>query len=110
MNCWNRVVQTIATSGKPVLYADFQFGGSGGFLVYTAGFLREAANVGFVASSRIEDLAEAVSVSSCQAGRLGGDFVAATAQVRWRTPKARAIWPARRTSSSPARRTSASRG
>lgn len=33
MNCWNRVVQTIATSGKPVLYADFQFGGSGGFLV-----------------------------------------------------------------------------
>ncbi len=29
MNCWNRVVQTLATSGKPVLYADFQFGGSG---------------------------------------------------------------------------------
>ena len=41
MNCWNRVVQTIATSGKPVLYADFQYGGSGGFLVYTAGFLRK---------------------------------------------------------------------
>ena len=40
MNCWNRVVQTMATSGKPVLYADFQYGGSGGFLVYTAGFLR----------------------------------------------------------------------
>ena len=34
MNCWNRVVQTLAGSGKPVLYADFQFGGSGGFLVY----------------------------------------------------------------------------
>jgi len=49
MNCWNRVVQTIATSGKPVLYADFQYGGSGGFLVYTAGFLRnQAQNVGFV--------------------------------------------------------------
>jgi hypothetical protein len=40
MNCWNRVVQTIADSGKPVLYADFQYGGSGGFLVYTAGFER----------------------------------------------------------------------
>ncbi|MHB1309856.1 MAG: twin-arginine translocation signal domain-containing protein, partial [Limisphaerales bacterium] len=36
MNCWNRVVQTLATSGKPTLYADFQFGGSGGFLVYNA--------------------------------------------------------------------------
>src|ERR1022692_4291892 len=34
MNCWNRVVQAVATSDKPVLYADFQFGGSGGFLVY----------------------------------------------------------------------------
>ena len=40
MNCWNQVVQTAAGSGKPVLYADFQYGGSGGFLVYTAGFLR----------------------------------------------------------------------
>jgi hypothetical protein len=57
LNCWNRVVQTIATSGKPVLYADFQFGGSGGFLVYTAAFLRQGApNLGFVASSNPEDL------------------------------------------------------
>ena len=62
MNCWNQVVQTIATCGKPVLYADFQFGGSGGFLVYTAGFLRsKAPNVGFVASSRIDDLVDAVN-------------------------------------------------
>jgi len=90
MNCWNRVVQTIATAGKPVLYADFQFGGSGGFLVYTAGFLRsKAPNVGFVASSRIEDVAAAVH---CFAGiKKGGavaDFVAATAKVRQaNTPK-----------------------
>ena len=41
MNCWNRVVQTIAKTGKPVLYVDFQFGGSGGFLVYNSSFLRE---------------------------------------------------------------------
>jgi len=41
MNCWNPVVQTIAKSGKPVLYADFKYGGSGGFLVYTAAFLRK---------------------------------------------------------------------
>ena len=43
MNCWNQVVQTVAATGKPVLYADFQYGGSGGFLVYTAGFLRSNA-------------------------------------------------------------------
>jgi hypothetical protein len=84
MNCWNRVVQTLAASGKPVLYADFQFGGSGGFLVYTAAFLRsQAPNVGFVASSKIKDLVE--SVKCFQVVKRGGtasDFVAATARVR----------------------------
>jgi hypothetical protein len=91
MNCWNRVVQTIATSGKPVLYADFQFAGSGGFLVYNAAFLRnKTSNVGFVASSEIADLAEAVQ---CFAGAKGAaaaaSFAAATARVRaQRTPQA----------------------
>jgi hypothetical protein len=90
MNCWNRVVQTIATTGKPVLYADFQYGGSGGFLVYMAGFLRsQTPNVGFVASSRIEDLAEAVKCFELvKKGGSVSDFVAATARVRTaRTPK-----------------------
>lgn len=62
MNCWNQVVQTIAKLGKPLLYVDFQFGGSGGFLVYTSAFLRgRKENVGYVASSRMEDLLAAVS-------------------------------------------------
>ncbi len=91
LNCWNRVVQTIATSGKPVLYMDFQYGGSGGFLVYTAGFLRgQTPNVGFVASSRFENLVEAVKCFEL-VGKGGSvsDFVAATARVRAaRTPKA----------------------
>ena len=90
MNCWNQVVQTMATSGKPVLYADFQFAGSGGFLVYTAGFLRAGArNVGYVASSRIEDLADAVRCfQAAKAASTGFDFAAATAKVRVsRTPK-----------------------
>jgi hypothetical protein len=84
MNCWNRVVQTMATSGKPVLYADFQFGGSGGFLVYTAGFLRsQAPNVGFVASSRPKDLVAAVKCfHRAKQGGSVADFVAATEQVR----------------------------
>ena len=61
MNCGNQVVHAIAKTGKPVLYADFQFGGSGGFLTYTASFLRmNSRNVGFVASSNIEDLLAAV--------------------------------------------------
>jgi len=90
LNCWNRVVQTIATSGKPVLYADFQYGGSGGFLVYTAGFLRSnTPNVGFVASSRREDLVEAVKCFALvKKGGSTADFVAATARVRMsRTPR-----------------------
>ncbi len=84
MNCWNRVVQTMATSGKPVLYADFQFGGSGGFLVYTARFLREqAANVGFVASSNSNDLIEAVKCFDVvRKGGSTADFVAAVTRAR----------------------------
>jgi hypothetical protein len=91
MNCWNRVVQTIATSGKPVLYADFQYGGSGGFLVYTAGFLRnKSQNVGFVASSKIDDLVEAVKCFELvKKGGNISDFVAATERMRVsRTPSA----------------------
>ncbi len=91
MNCWNRVVQTLATSAKPVLYADFQYGGSGGFLVYTAGFLREnAPNVGFVASSEIRDLVEAVKCFEVvRKGGTPAQFVQATAEARARrTPKA----------------------
>ncbi|MCX7007442.1 MAG: hypothetical protein NTY53_09385, partial [Kiritimatiellaeota bacterium] len=94
MNCWNKVVQTMATSGKPVLYADFQFAGSGGFLVYTAGFLRaQAANVGFVASSRLEDLVAAVRCFEVVTkGGTPAEFVAATARLRCeRTPKSSSL-------------------
>ena len=84
MNCWNRVVQTIATSAKPVLYADFQYGGSGGFLVYSAGFLREDMNnVGFVSSSNVEDLVTAVKqFEIIRKGGTSRDFVAATRRMR----------------------------
>lgn len=91
LNCWNRVVQTLAGSGKPTLYVDFPYGGSGGFLVYTAAFLRQGtSNVGFVASSRMDDL---VAAARCfeliQKGGSAADFAAATARVRReRTPAA----------------------
>ncbi|MBL7186211.1 MAG: twin-arginine translocation signal domain-containing protein [Phycisphaerae bacterium] len=89
MNCWNRVVQTLAASGKPVLYVDFQYGGSGGFLVYTAGFLRsKTANVGFVASSNMEDVIAAVKCFNVVGpGASASDFAAATTRARTkRTP------------------------
>lgn len=91
MNCWNQVVQTIATSGKPVLYADFQFGGSGGFLVYAAGFLRaKAGNVGFVASSRFADVLGAVKCfAAVKRGAAATEFAGMVAKARGEaTPKA----------------------
>ena len=91
MNAWNEVVQTMAGSGKPVLYVDFKYGGSGGFLVYTAAFLRAGTrNVGFVSSPKMDDLAEAVRCfEAAKAGGAGFDFAAATGLARTsRTPKA----------------------
>jgi hypothetical protein len=84
MNCWNQVIQTVAETDKPVLYADFQFAGSGGFLVYNARFLSEKSrNVGFVASSRLEDLLAAVNCFNVvKNGGSAADFVSATAEVR----------------------------
>jgi hypothetical protein len=84
LNCWNRVVQTIAASGRPTLYVDFQYGGSGGFLVYTADFLRKkTANVGFVASSRPEDLVAACrAFAQVKKSGAAGDFGAFVASIR----------------------------
>lgn len=61
MNCWNRVVQSVAKTSKPVLYVDFKYGGSGGFLTYTSTFIRQnVRNVGFISSPRTSDLIDAV--------------------------------------------------
>lgn len=90
LNCWNRVVQTLAATGKPVLYVDFQYGGSGGFLVYTAAFLRaKSPNVGFVASSNFDDVVAAVQCfAPVKKGGSVADFVAATKKLRTdRTPR-----------------------
>ena len=84
LNCWNRVVQTVVPTGKPTIYSDFSFAGSGGFLVYNAGFLRAGAeNYGFVSSGRMEDL---VAAARCfDVVRKGGtvaEFAAAVARTR----------------------------
>ncbi|MCK7479404.1 MAG: hypothetical protein M0C28_20170 [Candidatus Moduliflexus flocculans] len=84
LNCWNRVVQTVAASGKPTLYVDFAYGGSGGFLVYTAGFLRQkTSNLGFVASSRSEDLVAACrAFDTVKKSGAAGEFGALVASAR----------------------------
>jgi hypothetical protein len=90
MNCWNRVVQTIAATAKPVLYVDYKYAGSGGFLVYNAGFLREGPeNLGFVSSSGMDDLVEAVkSFNIIRRGGSVPEFVAATRQARLKSTPA----------------------
>jgi hypothetical protein len=84
LNCWNEVVQTVAATGKPVLYADYQFAGSGGFLVYTSRFQRDKIpNVGFVASSKLEDLVGAVNCFGVLSkGGKAIDFAHAVTQAR----------------------------
>lgn len=97
MNCWNRVIQTIAKTGKPVLYADFQFGGSGGFLVYNSSFLSgDFPNVGFVASSKIEDMLAAVDcMKTVISDGKPGDYASETTRIRLKlTPAARVYKPA----------------
>ncbi|RPI27768.1 MAG: hypothetical protein EHM61_07350 [Acidobacteria bacterium] len=81
LNCWNKAVQPAVATGRPVLYADFQYGGSGGFLVYTAAMLRsKAPNFGFVASSRLDDV---VAMVQCfRKGASPAEFAAATARIR----------------------------
>ena len=91
MNCWNRVVQTAVETGKPTLYLDFPFAGSGGFLVYTASYIRQGKpNFAYMGSSNWED--HVAAVKCFEVLRKGGtvaDFVAAVAKVRQeRTPPA----------------------
>jgi hypothetical protein len=83
MNNWPRVVESFAASRKPTLFADFTYGGSGGFLQHTARLLRKrAANFGFVSSSRIEDVAAAVRCFEPAARKGAADFATAVAAAR----------------------------
>ena len=62
-NCWNHAVVQLCATGKPVLYADFPYGGSGGFLVYTAQLLRQQVpNLTYIAS---DNPAHIVAAANC---------------------------------------------
>jgi len=63
MNCWNKVVRQLIDTEKPILYADFLYGGSGGFLVYTAELLRDKSeNFAHMSSG---NLAHLVAAANC---------------------------------------------
>lgn len=88
MNNWIRTMEPIVAAGRPTIVADFLFAGSGGFLIFTAGLRRKHNNFSVVASSRIEDLVEAVKQFEI-IGRGGttAEFVAACDRLRReRTP------------------------
>lgn len=59
MNNWVRVMYPVVQSGKPTIVAQYIYGGSGGFDVYTSGLRRTHKNMAAVSGSRLEDLAAA---------------------------------------------------
>jgi len=84
MNCWNQVVLPAAETGKPTLYYDHIYAGSGGFLVYSAMLLRaKSENASFICSSQINDFFEAAkSFNVIAKGGTPKEFVAAVEKVR----------------------------
>lgn len=59
MNNWIRVMYPVVQSGKPTIVAQYPYGGSGGFCVFTAELRRKFPNMAAISSFRVEDLAAA---------------------------------------------------
>ncbi|NLF09660.1 MAG: hypothetical protein GX594_17015 [Pirellulaceae bacterium] len=88
MNNWAKAMLPVIASGKPTIVADFIFAGTGGALVYTADLRGKHDNFSLVASSRIEDLAEAVKrFTLLRQGATPAEFAAVCDRLRRaRTP------------------------
>jgi len=83
MNNWIQVMQPIVAAGRPTIVAQFIYGGSGGFLVYTAGLRKKYENIAVISSSKIEDLAAAARCFRLIAqGASPSEFVEACERVR----------------------------
>jgi L-fucose isomerase-like protein len=76
---WARAAETIAATGRPMLYVGDLYGASGEFLVAYAASRRHGPKVAAVTSSRFEDVAEAVRCFELlkQPGGSADSFVAA---------------------------------
>lgn len=84
MNCWNKVIQSVVETGKPVLYYDYLYAGSGGFLCYTASLIHtNAPNFGFISSEKFDDVVSAAQAFTLvKDGKSIQEFVAAITQTR----------------------------
>ncbi|MCL2118325.1 MAG: hypothetical protein FWH27_07870 [Planctomycetaceae bacterium] len=82
-NCWNPAIHPLVGTGKPVLYADFLYGGSGGFLRYTAGHLRSKAdNFAHISSGNLAHLVAAAKCLPLARTNGNGAFVDAVTKIR----------------------------
>jgi hypothetical protein len=81
---WTGAPQAIAAAGRPTLYVDDLYGGSGEFLIAYAAARRAGQKVAGVSSSRIEDVAEAARCFSLlkAPGGSADAFVAACTEAR----------------------------
>jgi hypothetical protein len=65
LGLWTGAPQTIAAAGKPTIFADYLYSGSGEFLQGYAEVRRKGFKVAGVSSSRFEDVVEAVRCLEC---------------------------------------------
>jgi len=65
LGIWCGAPQVIAASGRPTLFVDDLYGGSGEFLVQYAAARRKGLRVAGVSSTRFEDVVQAVKAFEC---------------------------------------------
>lgn len=82
---WTGAPQTIAASGRPTIFVDDLYGGSGEFLIAYSAAQRQGLKVAGVSSSKIEDVIQAAKCFECIKKlrstvilRIGGGFGCST--------------------------------
>ena len=90
LGLWTNGPQAIAATGRPTLFVDDLYGGSGEFLIAYAGARRAGRKVAAVSSSRLDDVVEAARLFSLlkQPGGSADAFVAACDAARKKSTKA----------------------
>ncbi|HPD15133.1 MAG TPA: hypothetical protein PLE19_09290 [Planctomycetota bacterium] len=83
LGLWTGASGLLATTGKPSLFVDDLYGGSGEFLTQLPGVLRSKKPVEWVSSSRLDDVvASANCFALLKQGKTAEDFVAAAKAAR----------------------------
>ena len=84
LNCWNKVMESTVNTGKPVLFTELMYAGSGGMLLYSASMLRaKKPNFAFMPSSRSADVVAAANCLLLTKGAGGLQaFVDAVTKIR----------------------------